>query len=70
MAKKPHPGRRSGGGRTTPKGTRPPSASTPHRHAGHEAPLPRAPQLEPTAHGAAGHGAHAPVRAGHNRGQR
>ncbi|MGV3760708.1 MAG: hypothetical protein ACO1PW_14365 [Actinomycetota bacterium] len=68
MAK--HTGHRSGGGRTTPKGTRPAGTDAGHRHEHREAVLPRAPQLGPAAHQAAGYGAHAPVRAGHNRGQR
>lgn len=69
MAKKPHPGHRPGGGRTTPKGTRPSGPVASHRSPGHDE-LPRAPRLDPPVHGSAVHGAHAPVRAGHNRGQR
>jgi hypothetical protein len=69
MAKKPHPGHHPGGGRTTPKGTRPSGSAGSHRGPGHGE-LPRAPRIDPAAHQTAAHGAHAPVRAGHNRGQR
>jgi len=69
MAKKPRSGRPQPGGRVTPKGSRPAGSHRSADGASSHDDVPRPQRIDPT-HRFAAPGAHVPLRAGHNRGQR